>query len=159
MRTQSRKKGLTIVEVLVALVLLGALVLVSAGLLIPLQVTRKSNLDTQALSYARSYLELVRQLWLDPTKYESTPTNTSVNPSWPTWGTTSGFSLRLPVGWSLARTAVIKTRPMYTTSVSNFSTTSNLPRLRDTLREVTITVTPVGGPSVSVSALISLTNP
>jgi prepilin-type N-terminal cleavage/methylation domain-containing protein len=156
---QIRKKGLTIVEVLVALVLLGALVLVSAGLLIPLQVTRKSSLDTQALSYARSYLELVRQLWLDPSKYELSPTNTSVDPDWPTVSNIAGSALRLPTGWTLTKTAVIKTRPVYSGAASNFSTTSNLPRLRDTLREVTVTVTPTGGASVSVSALISLTNP
>jgi prepilin-type N-terminal cleavage/methylation domain-containing protein len=159
MRIQSTKKGLTIVEVLVALVLLAALVLVSAGLLIPLQVTRNSNVSTQALSYARSYFEMVRQSWLDPTKYESSPTNTGVDPVWPTWGTGSSVDLRLPTGWTLTRTATIKTNAMYSDGISSFSAASNLPRLRDTLREVTIVVQPTNGPSVTVRSLISLTNP
>jgi type II secretory pathway pseudopilin PulG len=157
--THKHKKALTLVEVLVALVMLSALVLVAAGLLVPLQLTRNSSQDTQALTYARSYLELVRQLWLDPAKYENTPTNTTVDPSWPTFGTTTGVDLRLPDGWTLLRGAVIRTNPMYSDAASNFTASGNLPRLRDTLREVTVTVQPASGTSVTLSTLISLTNP
>jgi prepilin-type N-terminal cleavage/methylation domain-containing protein len=158
LKRHEQKKGLTLVEVLVALVMVAALILVAAGLLVPLQITRKSSADTQALTYARSYLELVRQLWLDRTKYESSPTNTTINPVWPTFGDTSG-DLRIPTGWTLTRTAVIKTNSLYSDANSSFSTTSNLPRLRDTLREVTVVVTPTNSPSVTLRTLIALTNP
>ncbi len=154
-----KKKGLTLVEILVALVMLAALILVAAGLLVPLQLTRTSSNDTQALTYARSYLELVRQRWLDPAKYEKTPTNTSIDPEWPTSGTTTAQDLRLPSGWILTKSAVVRVNSAYTDGLISFSTSSNLPRLRDTLREVTVEVKPANGPSVTLSTLISLTNP
>ena len=158
-----KSRGLSLIEVLVALAMLGAVILVSAGLIIPLRVTRDSNVETQALTYARSYIELVRQWWLDPNKYEASPLNVTMDPVWPVvLDTTIGTAdLRLPTGWTLTKTATIRTvSGLYSNANSSFATTTTLRRFRDTLRDVTITVSPSNGSkSVTISTVIALTNP
>ena len=64
-------KGFTIVEILVALMLLGVLGMVALGMVLPLRVNRDTNLETRATAYARSYLELVKGRWLTSTVYEA----------------------------------------------------------------------------------------
>jgi prepilin-type N-terminal cleavage/methylation domain-containing protein len=54
------KKAFTLIEVLVALLLLSAVVFVATGFIIPLQVTRQSATESSALNYGRSYIELVK---------------------------------------------------------------------------------------------------
>jgi type II secretory pathway pseudopilin PulG len=162
MNTQfSKSRGLSLVEVLVALVMLGAVILVSAGLILPLSVTRDSNTETQALTYARSYIELVRQWWLEPAKFEASPSDGAVNPVWPTAGSAAGNDLRLPTGWTLTKTATIRAGSgRYSDANSNFAASSALRRYRDTLRDVTITINPNNGAkSIAVSTVIALTNP
>lgn len=153
--------GLTIVEVLVALVLLGVVILISAGLIIPLRVTRDSNIETQALSLARSYIELVRQRWLDPAEYEQSPSNNTVDPKWPTAGTATSNDLVLPNGWTLTTEATIRIGAnRYSDGDAEFASSTNLRRFRDTIRNVKITITPNNGAkSVTLETVITVTNP
>ena len=48
---------------MVALALLGVIGLIAGGFLLPLRLSRTSNVETQGLSLARSYLELVKNRW------------------------------------------------------------------------------------------------
>ena len=61
--------GLTIVEVLVALAVMAFTVSLFGYFLNPLRMTRQSQLETQAVSFARSYLEVVRSDWQDDCQY------------------------------------------------------------------------------------------
>jgi prepilin-type N-terminal cleavage/methylation domain-containing protein len=131
-REKIRKtSGLTIIEVLVSLVLLGVLVLIASGLVIPLRLTRDSGVQTQALTYGRSYLELVKSLWLEPLKYTAVtlPKITGTTPD-----------IKLPSGWTITPTINRFTSP--TTELPQFGTTAvaSMQFYKDTLREVIITV-------------------
>jgi prepilin-type N-terminal cleavage/methylation domain-containing protein len=64
-------KGFTIVEILVALMLLGVLGMVALGMVLPLRINRDTNLETRATAYARSYLELIKGRWLTTSVYEA----------------------------------------------------------------------------------------
>jgi prepilin-type N-terminal cleavage/methylation domain-containing protein len=89
------KKAFTLIEVLVALLLLSAVVFVATGFIIPLQVTRQSATESSALNYGRSYIELVKVRWTQEGAY-STPTA-----NLPVVATTGTPDLLLPTGWSL----------------------------------------------------------
>ena len=65
MKNASRRQGFTLIEMLVALALVGVLGVVATGFLAPFQISRRSALESQATSYARSYLELVKGRWLN----------------------------------------------------------------------------------------------
>jgi prepilin-type N-terminal cleavage/methylation domain-containing protein len=142
----STSKGLTIIEVLVALVLLGILSLIASGLVIPLRLSQDSGVETKALTYGRSYLELVKSLWLDPAKYTAItfPTVTGANPA-----------IKLPLGWSITPSANRFTSP--TTELSQFGSTAvtSMQTYRDTLREVIITVTPPNGKVITLRTIIA----
>jgi prepilin-type N-terminal cleavage/methylation domain-containing protein len=92
------QRGFTLVEMMVALVLVGVLGLISSGFLLPLQMNRKSNAQAQALSYARSYLEMVKGRWLDATLYK--------NKTLPTWkvkgaATPVTADIEVPQDWEI----------------------------------------------------------
>jgi prepilin-type N-terminal cleavage/methylation domain-containing protein len=63
------KSGFTIVELLVALLLLGALITVAGGFVLPLRLTRDSGAESKATAVAQSYLELLKGRWLAPADY------------------------------------------------------------------------------------------
>jgi prepilin-type N-terminal cleavage/methylation domain-containing protein len=156
------KSGFTIVELLVAMVLLAAVVLLAQGLLIPLNITSRSNQESSALNYAKSYIELVKVNWLESTKYG--PNVADVNsdfsastPSyWPKWGTTSSVDIKVPSGWTIAASATSKTPA---SGADAKFTAPAMKSLQDTLRLVTVTVTPPnlsGGVSpVTLTTLIA----
>jgi prepilin-type N-terminal cleavage/methylation domain-containing protein len=128
----NKASGLTILEVMVSLLLLGILALIASGLVIPLRVNRDSGRETQALTYGRSYIELVKSLWLEPNKYTAItlPVVTGASPD-----------IKLPTGWTITPAINRFTTP--TTELPQFSNTA-VPAMRvysDTLREVVVTVT------------------
>jgi prepilin-type N-terminal cleavage/methylation domain-containing protein len=149
-------QGLTIVEVIVAIALLAVVVLISAGFVVPLQVTRSSSIETQALAYGRSYLELVREQWLESAKYESSPADATPNPVWPrlTGGT---VDLKIPIDWSITPSVQIISSP---TSANVAFNAIGLTAYRDTLRKVTVTVTPSNdGKPISLTTIIARPSP
>jgi prepilin-type N-terminal cleavage/methylation domain-containing protein len=112
------KQGFTLVEVLVAMALLGILVIMASGLLIPLRITTQTSAEGRAASIARSYIEILKSRWLARTDYINSPYNVpSVS------DTSTSADIKLPSGWIL--------------TVNSADWTSN-----DTLRTVTVTVKP-----------------
>lgn len=94
------KQGFSLVEVIVAVGLLGVMALIVSGFIIPLQVTRSSSVETQAMVYAKTYIEITKNRWLDPNTFTnsanawSTPTvssNASTNPD-----------ILIPANWSIS---------------------------------------------------------
>jgi type II secretory pathway pseudopilin PulG len=65
----NRTAGLTLIELIVSLGLIGVLGTISMGFLAPFQINRQSSLETQATAYSRSYLELLKGRWLDQANY------------------------------------------------------------------------------------------
>ncbi len=94
-RRNVRREGFTLLELLVAVALLGALVLVAAGLVMPLWTTRTSSATGIAEGLARSYLELIRARWGDATRDDFA---SMLLPSC----CGAGTDLSLPAGWSAA---------------------------------------------------------
>jgi prepilin-type N-terminal cleavage/methylation domain-containing protein len=159
-KSDYRRAGFSLVELLISLVILGVVVLLSLGLTIPLRLTRTSNLESQALNYTKSYIELVKVLWLQPNKYG--PSIAAVNsdfstttPSyWPKVNGT-GYAIQLPTNWSIS--AVVTSANNPSASATQF-TSAALINLADTLRLVKITVTPPtnsGAKPVSLTTLIT----
>ena len=89
------RAAFTLIEVLVALLLLSAVVFIATGFIIPLQVTRQSATESSALNYARSYIELLKARWAIEGAYSTPTTNL------PTATTVGTPDLLLPSGWSL----------------------------------------------------------
>jgi prepilin-type N-terminal cleavage/methylation domain-containing protein len=92
------QRGFTLVEMLVSLVLVGVLGLIGSGFLLPMQMNHQSNSQAQALSYARSYLEMVKGRWLDATLYK--------NKTLPTWkvkgaSTPATADIEVPTDWEI----------------------------------------------------------
>lgn len=153
------KAGFTLVELLISLAILGIVVVLSLGLVIPLKLTRTSNLESQGLNFAKSYLELVKVLWLQPNKYGPgvTAVNTDFSATtpayWPKVNGT-GYDIQLPTGWTILAAATAANNP--SASATNFASAS-LITLSDTLRLVKVTVTPPtnsGGKPVVLTTLI-----
>jgi prepilin-type N-terminal cleavage/methylation domain-containing protein len=95
---RKHQRGLTLIEMMVALVLVGVLGLISGGFLLPMKMNRDSNAQAQALSYARSYLEMIKGRWLDVNTYKS-----KTLPTWKVKGATTPATadLELPTGWAI----------------------------------------------------------
>jgi prepilin-type N-terminal cleavage/methylation domain-containing protein len=89
--------GFTLIEMMVALVLVGVLGVIGSGFLLPLQMNRQSNSQSQALSYARSYLEIVKGRWLDATAYKN-----KILPTWKVQGTTGSADIEVPKDWEIS---------------------------------------------------------
>jgi prepilin-type N-terminal cleavage/methylation domain-containing protein len=153
-----KESGLTLIEVLVSLALLGVIVFIMQGFVIPIKVTKQSSIESNALNFAKSYIELVKVNWLQSSLYG--PSLATVNADttftyWPEWGTTGSPALKLPTNWTITATATSAN----TTSASNAKfTTAKLISLQDTLRLVTVTVTPptdFGSKPVVLTTLIA----
>lgn len=129
------KKGFTIVELLVAITLLGVVALVATGFVIPLQVTRGSAIESQAVSYARTYIELVKSRWTDADTFRNSS-------GWglPTVGTAATNDIVVPDGWTIT-----------VANTTAWTATQNV-------RTLTITVTPAtstGGNPLTISTIIA----
>ncbi len=96
LRNRYKRKGFSIIEVLVAILLLSTVILVGTGFVLPLQVTKKSALETTALAYGRSYLELLKVRWSDTAAY-NLPTGNL--PSVSTNATSA--DIKMPAGWQI----------------------------------------------------------
>jgi Tfp pilus assembly protein PilV len=157
------QKGLSLVEVLVSLLLLGGVIILSLGIVIPLRVTKTSAVETQALSLARSYIELVRTRWSDENFYAGSDAasddgkaTTLVRGRWPKAATASPYDLKLPTGWTLERSAVTQS------TVSTANTTKlagDLIGYTDTLRRVTVKISPPTGTGEPVTISTYITRP
>jgi prepilin-type N-terminal cleavage/methylation domain-containing protein len=112
------KQGFTLIEVIVAMALLGILVIMASGLLIPLKVTNQTSVEGRASSIARSYIEILKSRWLARTDYINSPYNVPLASD-----INTSADIKLPSGWTL--------------TVNSADWTSN-----DTLRIVTVTVKP-----------------
>ncbi|MEY4529319.1 MAG: hypothetical protein RLZZ156_40 [Deinococcota bacterium] len=117
-QNKHKRKGFSIIEVLVAILLLSTVILVGTGFVLPLQVTKNSALETTALAYGRSYLELLKVRWSDTAAYNLPTTNL---PTVSTDGTNA--DIKMSGGWQILPN----------------STTWNV---ADNIRTVTITVKP-----------------
>jgi prepilin-type N-terminal cleavage/methylation domain-containing protein len=153
-----KESGLTLIEVLVSLALLGVIVFIMQGFVIPIKVTKQSSTESNALNFAKSYIELVKVNWLQSSLYG--PSLSTVNADtaftyWPEWGTIGSPAIKLPANWTITATATSAN----TTSASNTKfTTAKLISLQDTLRLVTVTVTPptdFGSKPVVLTTLIA----
>lgn len=68
-----RRDGLSLIEVLVALVIITATVLLMAYFVSGYTATNTARSDTQAQVFARSYFEAVRSEWATPLDYKNKP--------------------------------------------------------------------------------------
>jgi prepilin-type N-terminal cleavage/methylation domain-containing protein len=91
------QKGFTLIEMMVALVLVGVLGLIGGGFLLPMKMTRDANAQSQALSYARSYLEMVKGRWLDVSMYKN-----KTLPTWKVQGANGSADIEVPVNWEIS---------------------------------------------------------
>jgi prepilin-type N-terminal cleavage/methylation domain-containing protein len=96
----TRANGFTLIEILVALVLLGILGVVASGFLLPLRINRDSSQESQALTYARSYVEVLKSRWLDRNTFENKNTSGAglipVTYGAPVVGTTGAVDIKIP---------------------------------------------------------------
>jgi Tfp pilus assembly protein PilV len=134
-KLQRQQWGLSLVEVLFAVALLGALAIVASSLITPLRVTRNASLQTTGLTIARSYMEATKKLWVNPNKF---------NVVWP-----ADADVGVPSGWTVQRTSA---PPISSTNapIISFNTAS----------VVTIEARPPSYPTepgVSITALITQT--
>ncbi len=155
---KQRNAGLTIIEVLISIALLGAVVLLAQGFIIPLQVTKKSNTESSALNIAKSYIELIKVNWLRSDLYGSDVATVNADTTFkyfPKWGSTGTVDVKVPVGWTVGAAA---TSANGTSAANAAFNVGKLVTLKDTLRLVTVTVTPPtdsGSKPVVLTTLIS----
>jgi prepilin-type N-terminal cleavage/methylation domain-containing protein len=139
---KQHKAGLTLIEVLISIALLGAVVLLAQGFIIPLQVTKRSNTESSALNIAKSYIELIKVNWLRSDLYGVSVATVNADTTFkyfPKWGSTGTVDIKVPVGWTIGAVATSTNG----TSASNTAFNAvKLVTLKDTLRLVTVTVTP-----------------
>jgi prepilin-type N-terminal cleavage/methylation domain-containing protein len=139
-KSTHKSKGFTLIEMMVALGLLGILGVVAGGFLLPMRMTNRTNNQSSGLTYARSYLEMVKNRWLElPTFKAATPPVVRVVPS----TTPAVYDMEIPTGWTVTLTCKL---------ASNSSTACDE---ADQLRAVTVTVTMPNQPDVKLSTLIS----
>jgi prepilin-type N-terminal cleavage/methylation domain-containing protein len=93
-----KENGFTLIEMLVSLVLLGVVLLVTSGLVLPLQLTRTASNETTGAAVAQSYLELVKNKWLNENSYTNMVLPVTCLKS---DITTVGCDIRVDSGWTL----------------------------------------------------------
>jgi prepilin-type N-terminal cleavage/methylation domain-containing protein len=147
----SKSTGFSLIEMLVSLVLVGTLVLIASGFLLPLQLTRTSARESNALSYARSYLELLRASWLsDSAKFQAgtLPDVTGATPL--------GAVLKIPEGMQATDITIsssqAQSRPTRVCSSPGVCTTPSI----ITLRSITVKIVIPGVPiPITLETLIA----
>mgnify|MGYP002778727681 FL=1 len=72
--------GMTLVEILVALVIMGLTIMLFGSFVTSLQSTRTAREQTTALAYARNYLEGLRSKWQTLEGYQTLSLATPVDP-------------------------------------------------------------------------------
>jgi prepilin-type N-terminal cleavage/methylation domain-containing protein len=102
----TRTNGFTLIEILVSLALLGILGVVASGFLLPLRINRDSSQESQALTYARSYVEVLKSRWLDQKTFENKNSSgialVPITYGAPTVGITGTVDIKLPSNtWKL----------------------------------------------------------
>ena len=70
--------GFSLIEVLVAIGLVGILGVIAGGFVLPLRLTRTTSSESQSLTLARSYLELTKNRWLNKQDYENQKMPTTI---------------------------------------------------------------------------------
>ena len=137
-QTRKFQKGFTLVEMMVALVLVGVLGLIGGGFLLPLKMSRDANAQSQALSYARSYLEIIKGRWLDANVYKN-----KTLPTWKEIGATTPATadIEVPVGWEIV--------------VPEAAATSTAWASTNNIRTVTIKITSPNQPDFTLSSQIT----
>jgi prepilin-type N-terminal cleavage/methylation domain-containing protein len=76
----SRRSGMTLVEVLVALVILSLGLMFFSSLIMSLRNTQKAEEQSSALAYARNYLETLKVKWQTLEGYQTLSLATPDNP-------------------------------------------------------------------------------
>ena len=126
------KNGFTLIEVLVSLALFGIVLLVTTGLILPLNLTRASSAETSAIAVGQSYLELLKSKWSDDTNYTAMTLPTVCNAP-------ATCDLKILTGWSLGVKSSIQ---------SVWAAT-------DLLRNIVIEVQTADGKKISFSTLVA----
>jgi prepilin-type N-terminal cleavage/methylation domain-containing protein len=124
--------GFTLVEMLVALVLLGVVGSLTMGFIAPLRLTSDSQIESQAASYARNYLEALKSRWGSQ--------DTFINANSNNYGRPTSTEIQLPSGWTI------------TDNQSTWTATQ-------VARPVTVTVTPTAGASKAVTIQTVIARP
>ncbi len=79
-----RNAGFSLIEVMVAIAILGVILVSVGGLMTGnLQLRRTSNVSTEAVQLATSYMESIKRTWSVLDNYVATPANTLVLPALP----------------------------------------------------------------------------
>jgi prepilin-type N-terminal cleavage/methylation domain-containing protein len=130
-----RNDGFSLIEMLVSLVLLGVLLLVVSGLVLPLNLTRTASNQTSAAAVSQSYLELLKSRWLN----DATFTAMTLPLVCLKGSTTTGCDITIDSAWTLEIRPAIK---------SAWAAT-------DLLRSVIVDVTMTDGKKVSFSTLVA----
>ena len=127
-----RAAGFSLIEMMVALVLAALVGTVAMGLLTPLRATRASASETQALTYARSYAELLKARWLRADAFNRADVPRLEG---------ADAEVKVPAPWAL------------TVEVRNED--GKAPRSDDLLRRVRVRVTRADGPPVELLTLVA----
>jgi prepilin-type N-terminal cleavage/methylation domain-containing protein len=115
------RAGFTLIEVLVSLLLFGVLIVIASGLLLPLNLVKTTSTESRAVSFGRSYIEIVKSRWQISAAF--TNTGQSSDYGLPTASDTGSPDIKLPTGWTLE------------TNSATWSTS-------ETIRTLTVTVKP-----------------
>jgi prepilin-type N-terminal cleavage/methylation domain-containing protein len=99
------KSGFTITELLVALLLLGVLITVAGGFVLPLNLTRDSGFESRATAAAQSYLELLKSKWLIDTEYAALTLPVVCKNS----SVATNCDLKIPDDWTLGINTTVLT--------------------------------------------------
>ena len=129
------RSGFSLIEILVSLVLVGVLGLVAGGFLLPMRLSGNASGESQALAYARSSLEIVKNRWLNPGNFQSMvyPSTTGAN-----------ADIKLATGWTLS----FDCKNVGVTPSVNCSGT-------DQLRTLTVKVKPLNRPEITLTTQLS----
>jgi prepilin-type N-terminal cleavage/methylation domain-containing protein len=128
------QKGFTLIEVLVSMVLLTMVVFLASGLVLPLKLTKTTGVESQAVNYGRSYLEVVKARWQSQAAYISSSFGLPVADS------TATADVKIPSGWSV--------------SVDTSTWTTS-----DTIRTVEVVVKPSSDTKTWIKLLSRITRP
>jgi prepilin-type N-terminal cleavage/methylation domain-containing protein len=124
-----KSRGFSLIEMMVALSLVGILGVVAGGFLLPLRLNGTSAKESQALTYAKSYLEITKNRWLDINEYrkgkEGLPVVRKVGQ------TTTPYDLEIPSDWTMEVSEVLANTWLDGDQIRNISVTFKAPSQPD----------------------------